>query len=86
MGRNAIHEAAPVLARLAAHEADTVEVDGLEFRESLQVVSIEAGVARNVVPDACSFVVNRRFAPKYSVDEATEQVASSWPTPTTSRS
>ena len=28
-GRNAIHRAADVLARLAAHEADTVDVDGL---------------------------------------------------------
>ena len=74
IGRNAIHEAAPVLARLAEHEADTVEVDGLQFRESFQVVAIEAGVARNVVPDSCSFVANRRFAPKYSIDEAVAQV------------
>lgn len=73
-GRNAIHVAAPVLARLADHEAGVVEVDGLEYRESLEVVSIEAGVARNVVPDACSLVVNRRFAPAYSVEDATAQV------------
>ncbi len=74
IGRNAIHEAAPALARVAAHEADTVEVDGLSYRESLEVVSIEAGVARNVVPDTCSFVVNRRFAPAYTVDDAIEQM------------
>jgi succinyl-diaminopimelate desuccinylase len=74
IGRNAIHEAAPVLARVADHEADTVVVEGLTYRESLEVVSIEAGVARNVVPDACSFVVNRRFAPAYTVDEAIEQL------------
>jgi succinyl-diaminopimelate desuccinylase len=74
IGRNAIHEAAPVLARVAAHETDTVDVDGLTYRESLEVVSIEAGVARNVVPDACSFVVNRRFAPASTVDEAIEQL------------
>ncbi|MGH9050006.1 MAG: succinyl-diaminopimelate desuccinylase [Acidimicrobiia bacterium] len=74
IGRNAIHEAAPALARVAAHEADTVEVDGLAYRESLEVVGIEAGVARNVVPDACAFVVNRRFAPAYTVDDAIEQM------------
>jgi succinyl-diaminopimelate desuccinylase len=74
IGRNAIHEAAPALARVAAHEADTVEVDGLEYRESLEVVAIEAGVARNVVPDTCSFVINRRFAPAYTIDDATEQL------------
>lgn len=74
MGTNAIHRASDVLARLAAHEADTVDVDGLPYRESLQVVRIEGGIANNVVPDVCSIVVNRRFAPAYSVDEATAQV------------
>jgi succinyl-diaminopimelate desuccinylase len=74
LGRNAIHRAAGVLARLAAHNSDTVEVDGLPYRESLQVVRIEGGVANNVVPDSCSLVVNRRFAPRYTVDEARTQV------------
>jgi succinyl-diaminopimelate desuccinylase len=74
LGRNAIHRAAPVLARLAEHEADTVEVDGLEYRESLQVVRIVGGVANNVVPDRCSLVVNRRFAPRYSSEDAQAQV------------
>ncbi|HUF83376.1 MAG TPA: succinyl-diaminopimelate desuccinylase [Acidimicrobiia bacterium] len=76
IGRNAIHEAAPVLARVVAHETDTVEVDGLPYRESLEVVRIEAGVANNVVPDACSFILNRRFAPAYSIEDAKTQVFS----------
>jgi succinyl-diaminopimelate desuccinylase len=74
MGSNAIHRASDVLARLAAHEADTVDVDGLPYRESLQVVRIEGGIANNVVPDVCSIVVNRRFAPAYTIDEARAQV------------
>jgi succinyl-diaminopimelate desuccinylase len=73
-GSNAIHAAAEVLHRLAEHESDTVTVDGLPYRESLQVVRIEGGVANNVVPDSCMLVVNRRFAPRYSVDEARAQV------------
>jgi succinyl-diaminopimelate desuccinylase len=73
-GRNAIYAAVDVLERLAAHEPDTVVVDDLRYRESLQVVRIEGGVANNVVPDECTIVVNRRFAPKYSVDEARAQV------------
>ena len=73
-GRNAIHAAADVLGRLAAQEPETVVVDGLPYRESLQVVRIEGGVANNVVPDECTIVVNRRFAPKYSVEEARAQV------------
>jgi succinyl-diaminopimelate desuccinylase len=73
MGENAIHRAADVLSRLAAHEADTVDVDGLGYRESLQVVRIEGGIANNVVPDSCAIVVNRRFAPRWSIEEAREQ-------------
>ncbi len=74
MGLNAIHRASDVLARLSAHEADTVDVDGLPYRESLQVVRIEGGIANNVVPDVASLIVNRRFAPAYSIEEATAQV------------
>jgi succinyl-diaminopimelate desuccinylase len=74
MGRNAIHSAADVLTRLAEHDAGTVNVDGLPYRQSVQVVRIEGGVANNVVPDTCTLVVNRRFAPGYSIDEARVEV------------
>jgi len=73
MGRNAVHRAAPMLARIAAYEAPTVNVDGLDYRESLQIVRIEAGVANNVVPDRCDVVVNRRYAPACSFDDALVQ-------------
>jgi succinyl-diaminopimelate desuccinylase len=76
MGSNAIHSASEVLARIAEHETDTVDVDGLQFRESFQVVGIEGGVQgkHNVVPDRCTITVNRRFAPKYTPEEAEAQV------------
>ncbi len=74
MGKNAIHCAAPVLARIAEHDLGTVSVDGLAFRESVQIVRIEAGVANNVVPDVCRIVVNRRFAPCWSGDDAEAQL------------
>lgn len=76
MGANAIHRAADVIARLAAHESDTVPVDGLEFRESLQVVRVDGGIPgkHNIVPDSCSVVVGRRFAPCYTIADAEEQV------------
>jgi succinyl-diaminopimelate desuccinylase len=73
MGVNAVHRAAPTLARVAAHEAPTVTVDGLDYRESLQVVRVQAGVANNVVPDRCEIVVNRRYAPACSHDDAVAQ-------------
>ncbi len=66
VGVNAIHRAAPILDRLAAYEAATVEVDGLAYREGLNAVGISGGVAGNVIPDECMVHVNYRFAPSRS--------------------
>jgi succinyl-diaminopimelate desuccinylase len=74
MGVNAIHKAVPLLERVASFEAATVDVDGLDYRESLQVVRIEGGIANNVVPDRCAVVVNRRYAPNKSLDDAIEEL------------
>jgi succinyl-diaminopimelate desuccinylase len=73
-GRNAIHAAAPILDRLAAYEPETVEVEGLAYRESLNAVAISGGVATNVIPDRCVVTVNYRFAPSRSVADATTHV------------
>jgi succinyl-diaminopimelate desuccinylase len=70
MGHNAIHEAATVLGRLTAYQPQEVEVDGLVYRESLNAVLIDGGVAANVIPDRCRITVNYRFAPSTSVAEA----------------
>lgn len=69
-GENAIHKAAPILERLAAHEPATVEVEGLAYREGLNAVRIGGGVAGNVIPDECVVHVNYRFAPDKSLEEA----------------
>jgi succinyl-diaminopimelate desuccinylase len=74
MGENAIHKASAALARVAAFDAPTVAVDGLPYREALQVVQVEGGVAANVVPDECVVVVNRRYAPSRSLEEAVDEV------------
>jgi succinyl-diaminopimelate desuccinylase len=70
LGTNAIHAAAPVLQRLAAHEGRSVAVDGLTYREGLNAVAISGGVAGNVIPDECTVTVNFRYAPDRSVSEA----------------
>ncbi|MCU1569043.1 MAG: succinyldiaminopimelate desuccinylase [Pseudarthrobacter sp.] len=70
MGSNAIHAAAPILARLAAYQPLTVNVDGLEYRESLNAVRINGGTAGNVIPDRCVVEINYRFAPDKTPDEA----------------
>src|SRR5690606_17782953 len=66
MGVNAIHRAGVLLERLAAFAPETVEVDGLSYREGLNAVRITGGVAGNVIPDACEIEVNYRFAPSRS--------------------
>ncbi len=70
MGSNAIHAAAPILSRLAEYQAETVEVDGLAYREGLNAVAISGGIAGNVIPDRCRVTVNYRFAPARSEAEA----------------
>jgi succinyl-diaminopimelate desuccinylase len=70
MGHNAIHEAGTVLGRLTAYEPQEVEVEGLVYRESLNAVLIEGGVAGNVIPDRCRVTVNYRFAPSTTVADA----------------
>lgn len=73
LGDNAIHAAAPVLELLRAYRARRPVVDGLEYREGLNAVSIQGGVAGNVIPDRCVVTVNLRFAPdRTSTDAAAE--------------
>ena len=74
LGRNAIHAAAPILARLDTYQPRTVAIDGLEYREGLNAVRVAGGVAGNVIPDVCTVTVNYRFAPSQSEEEAFEHV------------
>ncbi len=76
MGRNAIHALAPVLTAAAAYEGRRPVIDGCEYREALQAVSIGGGVANNVVPDRARLTLNHRFAPDRTVEEAFEAVRS----------
>ncbi len=79
MGHNAIHDLAPALAALAAYEPESIEVDGLVYREGLNAVGVSGGVAGNVIPDAATLVVNFRFAPSRSAEDATAHVAALFP-------
>ena len=70
MGKNAVHGAAEILNRLNAYEPQSVEVDGLVYRESLNAVMIKGGIATNVIPDECVVTINYRFAPSKTGQEA----------------
>ncbi|MGW0607374.1 succinyl-diaminopimelate desuccinylase [Streptomyces sp. NPDC002640] len=74
MGANAVHAAAPILSRLAEYRPRRPVIDGLEYREGLNAVAIEGGVAGNVIPDACTVTVNFRYAPDRGEEEAIAHV------------
>ena len=79
MGENAIHALLPALETLAAWQPQTRAVDGLDYTESLLAVAIGGGRAGNSVPDEARLVVNFRFAPDRSPDEAEAYVRSLFP-------
>lgn len=74
LGANAIHAAGPILDRLADYRPRRVPIDGLEYREGLNAVAIEGGVAGNVIPDVCTVTVNYRYAPDLGEKEALAHV------------
>jgi succinyl-diaminopimelate desuccinylase len=73
-GRNAVHEAGRVLARLQAYQPREVEVEGLVYREGLNAVAISGGIAGNIIPDVCRVLVNYRFAPDRDASAAAEHL------------
>jgi succinyl-diaminopimelate desuccinylase len=69
-GENAISLAVDGLAHLTHVEPHEVEIQGLVFREVLSLVQIEGGIATNVIPARASALLNFRFAPSRTVEEA----------------
>jgi succinyl-diaminopimelate desuccinylase len=74
LGENAIHAAGPLLTALGRYQAREVDIDGCVYREGLNAVRIDGGVAGNVVPDLCTVTVNFRFAPDRSEADAEQHV------------
>ncbi|MFV0317688.1 MAG: succinyl-diaminopimelate desuccinylase [Microthrixaceae bacterium] len=70
MGSNAIHRLGALLVAIASEEPRRPEIRGCHFHEALQVVSVNGGVAGNVVPDEVTFEVVHRFAPDHSSEDA----------------
>ena len=62
--------AEPTGGVVAGYEGRRPVLDGCEYAEQLQVVDVAGGVAANVVPDRASVLINHRFAPDRSADEA----------------
>ncbi|OBC12088.1 succinyl-diaminopimelate desuccinylase [Mycobacterium sp. 852013-50091_SCH5140682] len=73
-GINAVEAAGPILAKLDSFRPRTPVVDGLTYREGLNAVAVDGGIARNVIPDECRISVNFRFAPDRSEQGAIDFV------------
>ena len=73
-GRNAVHRLGALLRTVEAFPERRPVIDGCEYREALQAVFVQGGVAANVVPDLATVTLNRRFAPDRTGDEALAEV------------
>ncbi|MGI4941618.1 MAG: M20 family metallopeptidase [Janthinobacterium lividum] len=70
LGLNAIFEAGRLFPRLAAYHAGlAARAHPLVGQPSLTVTRASAGVADNIVPDACDLLLDRRLVPGETEDE-----------------
>ena len=76
MGRNAVHRLGPLLDVVDSYEPRRPVISGCEFREGLQAVGVDGGVAGNVVPDKAALTINHRFAPDRTPEQAEQHVRS----------
>ena len=74
-GRNAIHRMGELITAVAKYVPRSAEVDGITYLEQLQVVSVDGGVAPNVVPDVAHCTLNHRVAPDRQLDDAVTSVS-----------
>lgn len=70
LGVNAVERAAPWLAEITRFPVTPTQVGGVEYRETLQVTTLRAGRARNVVPDELVVNLNYRFTPDRTLEQA----------------
>jgi succinyl-diaminopimelate desuccinylase len=73
-GENAIAKAFDGLAPILHGEPRDVEIEGLVFREVISVVQFHAGIANNVIPARAEAILNFRYAPDRTPDEAAAHI------------
>jgi succinyl-diaminopimelate desuccinylase len=70
MGLNAIHRLGHLLRLVDGFVERRPVLAGCEYREALQAVRVDGGVANNVVPDEVHLALTHRYAPDRTRDEA----------------
>ena len=76
LGVNAVERAAPWLVQVTKFPVTPASVQGIEYRETLQVTTLQAGAARNVVPESLVANLNYRFPPDRTVAAAEARLRS----------
>jgi succinyl-diaminopimelate desuccinylase len=74
LGINAIERAAPWLAEITKFPVTPQTIHGVEFRETLQVTTLQSGRAKNVVPDELVANLNYRFPPDRTLEQAEKRL------------
>src|SRR5262245_39247246 len=69
-GKNAVAEGAQWLTEITRYPVTPHRIQGLEFRETLQVTTVKAGTARNVIPAEMMVNLNHRFPPDRTTEQA----------------
>lgn len=73
-GDNALYHTGKLWDFLRDFGRKPVEIQGLTFYEVLHATQIETSNSRNVIPGHCDLVLNYRFAPDRSLENAKEQL------------
>lgn len=73
-GKNAVAEAAHWLLDITRYPVSSTSLQGLEYRETLQVTTVAAGTARNVVPAEMVVNLNHRFPPDRTIEQAIARI------------
>jgi succinyl-diaminopimelate desuccinylase len=73
-GKNAVTAGAQWLAEITRYPSTPHIIQGMEFRETLQVTKVRAGVVHNVIPAEMLVVLNHRFPPDRTIEQAIANV------------
>ncbi len=74
LGRNAVRVGADWLSRIVQEPTGAITIGGVEFRETMEIVRVRAGSARNVLPGEMKVSLNHRYTPDHDPDEAIARV------------
>ena len=73
-GKNAVAVGAQWLGEITRYPVTSHIIEGMEFRETLQVTKVRAGIVHNVIPAEMLVVLNHRFPPNRTIEQAIANV------------